>query len=525
MIRIVIAEDEEEVRIRLAKYLNASDKGYTVVGQAEDGEQALDLVRELHPDILMTDICMPQVSGLELIRAVRETDENIPIIVVSGYDEFSYAQEAMSLGVREYLLKPFLPKELFAVLDKTKALLEQRAKTAADWQAVNEELERNLRYTRQRFFHSLLHDRLGWQEREVTAGVIGFDLQAEWFCAGLLDAEPATVSQVESLWERQEDCQLYAVPGEQAHIALFFTAAGHDRVVVQTRLAAALEPICRLLQMDTDQPVCCALGRPYCRCEELPLSYKEALDTWRVSLTQGRLVQLYPLAENPARQPGRQADALAEKLLLDIQMGDKPAALAGLDALFELYAACSPALAGQISVSLLKLVLQIADLMRNVDEQEVAWGEQNLIGYLRQHFSTVSLREARAMLIGYVERCCDHFARRNADESDKLIYRARMVIEENLDNEEFDLDLLAHTLYFSPTYVRQLFKTKMGESFSDYLFRRRMETAGQLMRNHTLKVQDIAERTGYKDQRYFARCFKKFYHCTPTEYRNRSNAF
>lgn len=526
MIRIVIAEDEEEVRIRLAKYLNNSDRGYVVVGQAEDGEQALTMVQELRPDILMTDICMPQLSGLEMIRAVRQTDQELPIIVVSGYDEFSYAREAMSLGVREYLLKPFLPKELFEVLDKIRSMLEQRAKAAAQWQTMNDELQKNLRYTRQRFFNALLHGRLSRQEREATAEIIGFDLQADWFCAGLMDAESVDSGKIEALWNQQPGMPaMHAVPGEPSHTTIFFHGRGPDRGGVQAQLASALKPLCLALQAQTNAPVRCTLGRPCQSCDDLETSYKEALDTWRVCLTQDGLVQVYPLDPGPAPGPQERSKALSEKMLLDIQMGDKTAALTRLDALMQLYAGCSPTLASQISMGLLRLVMQIAELMRDAGEQELAWIEQNLIGYLRQHFSTVSLREAQSMLTSYIDRCCDHFAQRNAADSDKLIYRARIVIEENLGNEDFDLEILAQNLYFSPTYVRQLFKTKMGESFSDYLFRRRMETAGQLMRNQALKIQDIAELTGYKDQRYFARCFKKFYRCTPTEYRARSDAF
>lgn len=526
MIRIVIAEDEEDVRTRLAKYLDSSNKGYVVVGQAEDGEQALSMVQQLHPDLLMTDICMPQLSGLEMIRAVRQTDQELPIIIVSGYDEFSYAKEAISLGVREYLLKPFLPNELFAVLDKTRALLEQRAKAAAQWQAVNEELQKNMRYTRQRFFHSLLRGRLSEQEKEATAEAIGFDLRADWFCAGMLDCEAINPPELEQLWQQLPDVPpMYAIPGEQTHITVFFHGPGKDPTKIQARLAAALEPLCLDLQNRSGAPVRCTLGRPCQDCDDLARSYKEAVDTWRVNFAQGELVQLYPLDPGGVLRPKERIAALSGKLLLDVQMGDKAGAMAGLEELMQLYADCSPVLAGQISVGLLKLVMQIAELMRDAGEQELAWIEQNLIGYLRQHFSTVSLREAHTMLRGYLDRCCDYFARRNAADSDKLIYRARIVIEENLGNEDFDLEILAQNLFFSPTYVRQLFKTKMGENFSDYLFRRRMETAGQLMGNQSLKVQDIAERTGYKDPRYFARCFKKFYHCTPTEYRARADAF
>jgi len=94
------------------------------------------------------------------------------------------------------------------------------------------------------------------------------------------------------------------------------------------------------------------------------------------------------------------------------------------------------------------------------------------------------------------------------------------LIEKNIDNEEFGLEEASGKLYFSHNYIRQIFKQITGESFMEYLIRRRMETARELLKNGTLKIQDVAVKTGYSNQRYFASCFKKYYGCTPTEYRN-----
>lgn len=528
MIRIVIAEDEEDVRIRLAKYLNTSENEYTVIGQAEDGAQALEMVRRLHPDILLTDIRMPQSSGLELLHAVRETDAELPVIIISGYDEFSYAQEAMRMGVQEYLFKPFLPNELLEVLDKTKARLERQTKAQADWKRMEARLEKSKLYMRQRFFHALLRGRLGRQELAIAAGEADVDLRADWFCAGLLGTEgPQTEARalalaqtLEQMAELPAGCLFYPVVGEREHLLLFFACRGWGRAGMLMRLSEEMERLCAVLRETERIAVRCTLGRPYAKIEDLECSYKEALDTWRIHIARERCVQAYPLEPETAGQPGQESAALKEKLLFDLQMGEETIVQADLDALISCYAACSPAMGEQVSMDLLRLALQISELMRDAAEQEVAWSEKNLIGYLRQHFGVVSLWQARELLSVYIRRCCQHFAQRNAASSDKLAYRARMMIEDNLGNEDFDLETLAKSLYFSPTYIRQLFKAKVGESFSDYLFRRRMELAGQLLRSHALKVQEIAERTDYRDQRYFARCFKRFYHCTPTEYRN-----
>ena len=159
--------------------------------------------------------------------------------------------------------------------------------------------------------------------------------------------------------------------------------------------------------------------------------------------------------------------------------------------------------------------------MANANLNIRAWNDKSVLSYLKRHFTYGNLIEAKNVLAEYIKKCSAQFAQSNDDNSDKIIRNARFIIEENIGNEDFDLDILAGRLHFSSNYVRQLFKAKTGENFSDYLFRRRMEFAETLLRNPTYKIQDIAEKTGYSNQRYFARCFKKYYNSTPTEYREK----
>src|SRR5471030_1026748 len=126
MYKLIIAEDEELMRDGLAKLILNSDSGFQVVGQAEDGEQALQLVKETKPDVIITDISMPKLNGLGLVECVRDINPEIKVIIISGYDDFEYAQKAMRIGVQEYLLKPVLPEQIREILIKTREDIEKQ---------------------------------------------------------------------------------------------------------------------------------------------------------------------------------------------------------------------------------------------------------------------------------------------------------------------------------------------------------------------------------------------------------------
>lgn len=533
MYRIVIAEDEEEVRKRIVKHINESDTEYRIIGEAGDGELAIELVRELKPDILLTDICMPNVNGLELIRGIREVDKELPIVVVSGYDEFSYAREAMSMGVREYLLKPFLPKELFEVLDKTKKIIEQKNQIAVNLQNMSIELQKNLTYSRERFFHSLLDGKLGKQETEVTAVDIGFDLEADWYCAGIVGFEASQqvgMNQMMALYMEtikeyyiSKEISIHEARSEHGQLMLFFSRKGRSKEKFLQDIRIGMEKICLSMKQYHKITAKCAVGSTYDSYEKLNQSFQEALDTWRVLLYQDRAVTIYTRnTESREMIDEEKAAEMAEQLLLDIQMGDSRSAVARVSDIIDYYAALSPDMVEYISISLVKLVLKISDLMEKSEKQVQAWNDQKVISYLKRHFTYGSLSEAKEVLEEYIGRCCGRLNELNENNGDKIIRNAKMVIDQNLGNEEFNLDVLADTLHFSPNYVRQLLKEKTGENFSDYLFRRRMEMAAELLRNPNHKIQEVAEKTGYSNQRYFARCFKKYYNLTPTEYKEKN---
>src|SRR5690606_38626163 len=124
--------------------------------------------------------------------------------------------------------------------------------------------------------------------------------------------------------------------------------------------------------------------------------------------------------------------------------------------------------------------------------------------YIKKHFTYGNLGDAKDALEKYVVKSCAEFMEANENHGERIVSNVKELIESNLDNEEFNLETASAKLFFSPNYIRQLFKQITGESFTGYLIRRRMEKAKELLQNPYLKIQDIALKTGYSNQRYFA---------------------
>lgn len=156
MWKVIIADDEPKIRRGLRNTLNWDEYGIEIVGEAEDGEIALKLASELIPDIMLVDINMPFLNGIELIKAIKETLKECIIIVITGYDEFKYAQEALRLQVFDYLLKPVIKKDLIATVEKACSALESKniKNEYIDW--ANKKLDENIDNVRESFFSQWL---------------------------------------------------------------------------------------------------------------------------------------------------------------------------------------------------------------------------------------------------------------------------------------------------------------------------------------------------------------------------------
>lgn len=530
MYRIVIADDEEYVRELVAKNINRSLSEFEVIGKAENGLQAMELVQSSKPDILITDISMPFMDGLELIRKIQELDQSIKTVIISGYDDFSYAKQALTLGVTDYLLKPFLPSELFEVLNKIKGEIEHQKTLLQNIQSMKNQLEDNLQFLQEHFLKNFFQNIIDKKDILEESRKVMIDLDTDYYAVGILQLQYNLNKKKQNFKEFLEivkdeyfskNIRTYVANLNDNQVAMLFCGKFRNDKSFCKAVEDGINAINDSMGKYYDMNMYCTIGSITTEVEHVPDSYNDALSVWKKVLSLGNTVTFY----NDEKKQREDIDAwerpkdLENNLLLNIQMGRTEKSLECLNEILQFYESMDVQLCDFISISLVEMVHDISDALSRADGKNRVWEEKNLIELIKKNFTYGSLRDAKEILEKYIIKSCETFSAINEKQGDRIVYNVKELIEKNLGNEEFNLESASAQLFFSQNYVRQIFKQITGESFMGYLIRRRMESAKLFLQNPSYMIGEIAFKTGYSNQRYFASCFKKYYGCTPTEYR------
>lgn len=528
MYRVMVVDDEEFVRDLLVKNLGKSSLDIEVVATASDGKEALVQALALKPDIVITDIAMPFMDGLELITELQKTGLQCKTAIISGYDEFDYARRAISLGVKDYLLKPFLPKDLEQVVQKMIQELDSQKTLQQNLSLLKEQADSRAALAREKALRDLLEGRIKLPGQESELLDAGLDLSGNLFLAGIIKISG-------NLWDfkSQEgieeflllacngyfppDVRIYGVGFDGNLLAVVWCGNGRQRVLLTQRVREGLDKINKSLEKYYDAQLNCALGSCCDSVKGLEKSYREALAAWKKNLDDGRRVILYDEDRQQEEISNSQIMERKDQIRFWVKSGNTKEALEHLRLLMKCYGSLSSRRSDYIGVSAGELIYAIESDMNSAGyEVKDMWPHDSVQERLRYS----NLTEIRELLQNYIENCCKVVVEQSEEnKTDFLVKQMKLLIENNLKNEEVDLEWVALQMHFSTSYVRQLFKQHTGENLGEYLIRKRMEKAGKLLQKTGLRIQEVAEACGYSNQRYFASSFKKFYGCTPTQFK------
>ena len=526
MYRIMIVDDEDYVRDLLVKNIRNSSLAVEVVAVAGDGKEALKSALLLKPDILITDISMPFMNGLELIKEMQKASLISKYVVISGYDEFDYARQAISLGVKDYLLKPFLPQELEEVLEKMINELDSQKTLQQNMSLLREQAIIREGLYREKVCKDLLEGR---ECRETDYEQLGMNLTGDYYLAGILRLAGGTwdfksqESVEEFLMLIREgyftpDIHIYAVSFDGAHLVVIWCGTGDGESVFTGKIKAGMEKIQSSLRKYYQIQLTSAIGSPYKSRERLCASYQEAMAVWRGMINTEHPILFY--GEEHEKQEEGSSSSIRDwknQIRLSVRLGQKDEALLQLKGLIKSYASLSNKKNDYISVSVKELIYAIQnDMEHDGFDREIlepaAWMQDRI------HYG--SLMDMKEMLESYIETCCLVISDYSEEtKASAVVKQMKLLLENNIKDSTVDLEWVADKVHFSSSYVRQIFKQHTGEGVGEYLIRKRMEHAGMLLQKTSLKIQEVSEECGYENQRYFASSFKKFYGCTPTEFK------
>ncbi|ETT59145.1 two component AraC family transcriptional regulator [Paenibacillus sp. FSL R7-277] len=502
MYKVFIVDDEPFILSGLQDILDWEELGLTIAGQAENGQEALEQLREIPADILITDISMPVMTGLELIRAVREFRPDLKVVVLSGFDEFMYVKEGLALGIENYLLKPINLEEFQQTLETIVEKLNVSRLDMQWWEYTNSVLKDNvlLRW---------LRGQIDPQERSERLNLIGLPLTSRYVQVALLQVEPA----MDTFRKRVSDLA-------EAEASFFmFWDSDNDLVLIHNyeEASAGAEEMAFMLEEITGlctggEKLRAAVGSPVYGVDAAPASYEQAKQAQEfLEIHPERSIIYYEQLRDRKEDLG----AVLPEDWSDYAKLIMSKNVAGLSEQLELYFSApamdglTPAMLEEISLEwMLFFRVLIKDIRSETERESIAEGLTAIRRANSLPALSAALRQTSAGIIGMLDR-----ELKSPVVNQVLNYIAKSY------SEDLSLKKLGFMFNIHPVYLGQLFHKTTGESFAEYMNRYRIDKAKEQLRTTNLKVHEIARSVGYWEMGYFYKQFKKYVGISPTEFK------
>lgn len=526
MIKIHIVDDELIFREYLRTVFDWESYGFEIVAESKDGLEALEMVKQNLPDVMLVDINMPFMDGLELIKNLNKKYPTIAIILITGHSEFEYAQRAVRLGVADYLLKPFNKKKLLSVLMVIKDEIYEKK----NMDIIGRKKEK---IATQWYLNQLLNHPFTSIEAEHQAAVSELfkNFEASVFQVAIIEVDSGFSTNIA---EDEMSLQKFIV---RNMLEEFLHNDGNNYLLNQAknRMVAILEftqsndpetirkvAFKRLIQQTKKHfniNVTICLGETQRGIEAI---YNSAVKATRV-MNERLVSSRGDIIECSANATGNYECILysrEQRDLIDqyLRLHDYSEVNQELVRLFDTVKK-SEVHQNQIitiATGLINLCIQFIE-ERGYKFIEIFGDDFEPI---KQVNNAKSIDMIKDEIDGMYKTVIDYCKRSRRSKSSVLAAKAVAYIGANYSDSDLSVGEIASHIYINASYLRKVFKAELGMSVSEYLTRIRMRTAGRLITTLSMKLSEVARQVGYSDPGYFSKCFKKYYGVTPSDYEN-----
>lgn len=532
---IILVDDEEEVRKSIIKQIDWESAGFQVVGDAENGEDALEKIEVLEPDVVLTDIRMPYMDGLTLAEKIRQRYPSTKVVIFSGYDDFEYAQKAIKLNVTEYILKPVNVEELTSILKRIKSNLDEEIEEKRNVSRLRENYRKSQPIIREQFFNDMVHRRLAddlieSKLREYDIPITG---ARKWIIAAI-DVEKSDDRSKKTLSLHEEE-ELIPISVMQivreklksyCRFSLFQSTAEAGMVVIAaldddnttTGLIDVLGDICKETKRILEVPVTIGIGHSVTGLSKIAGSYQSAVEALGYKAVVGSGITIYINDMEPVGSGKLEFDNSDESDFISaVKFGpDEKIEAVMVRISGKLESARVHYRQQQVYVfGVLNTVIQMIQ-QYDLNLEEILGGELEYLSVIdklqkREEFGEWLLKTARKM---------NQAINQERDMTTRqVIQQAKQYIMDNYQNPDLSVEMICRHLHMSPAYFSTMFKKETGQAYIAYLTEIRLNKAVELLNKTDDKTYVIASKVGYQEQNYFSYVFKKKFGVSPTKFR------
>lgn len=524
---VLLVDDEEEVIQVIMRKINWEGLGFSVIGYANNGVKALEMVEEFQPDVVMTDIKMPYMDGMELSRHIKTEFPATKILLFTGFDEFEYAKEAVHMEVEEYILKPVNSVDITNVFTQMKIKLDQEISEKRNVETLKKYYLDSLPILQTNFYSTLIEGRI--QKKDLARYLSDYQISftGPYYCCVVIHASSAD--------EAPEDIKpllMFTAVQKQSQerlgkkwMAKSFTYLGRTILIVQLKnkseiseLTDECDRFCKYVRRMIGVDITVGIGKVCEDILDLSQSYASAKEavSYRAIYGAVRAINIQEIA--PKKEDGVEAagDTELANLFKIIRLSTTEKIEKAVDQYLNSISVPAKSLQ-QHHIDMMELVSSLYKFaMNNGISMEELGGDMRKLYVGLLDFEPELLRN---WLINMSRYFSENIVSERSRSRKSFVLRAKEYVYNNYGDEQLSLDYVCEVLGMSNSYFSTIFKKETGQNFTTYLTDYRLNEASRLLMETNEKSYIIAKKVGYTDPNYFSYVFKRKFGVSPSKYR------
>lgn len=532
MYKLLLVDDEVLVREAIAENIHWNELGYELLSVCENGKEAIEYIKKNKVDVVITDICMPFIDGIDLSKYIYENHLPINVIIFSGYNEFEYAKKAIKYGVSEYLSKPVTAYELSEILGNLKKNLDKKREVEAEFDKLNKSYFKNRILIQSKIIEKLI---MGNEiEEESRKDIEEYGLQMDYLEYRVAIIEIDIYSDLYNANEdkiKKGEMKSFVIYNISDEIIKKYNAGevckgdnNKGLILLWTNHSREFEDKINLIFKEIQEEVfkvlkltiTISVGEIVYSLSDLHKSYKDAeqLLLYRYLWDENQIFDREKLKNK--LNGSVNLDNVIDKVILGIKLNEKKQIEEKIIEIQELLKNAYIR-KNKICLYLFEIVSQACDLLRtyNLTDDFIYRKKEEVITRITE---SRSLREAMLILKEFCYMSCDEMYKQRDSDGNKQAMLALDYIEKHYGDFDLNLNVICSYVCVSISHFSTIFKNYTGDTFMEVLMRTRMQKAKELLENTSLKNYEISEKVGFRDPHYFSIAFKKATGKSPKEY-------
>lgn len=517
MIKILIVDDMPVFRDFLRTAIDWESYGFEICAEARNGREALEMAEEMDPDIVLADITMPYLDGIELTEKLNAFNPAISVVLITGNSKFEYAQKAIRLGVKDYIVKPFEKEELIISLLKIHDNIIRSGET-------NRESDKSL------FLRSLIYSDSLPESKEFLQSMkeTGLNPEGRSFTIASVEIEDdqSLITEESMNWKSpiglmireglEEEVDVFAFDDYESRLILLLCQ--NDGTDDESLLREELDRLIELVREKTGFYITIGMGERETDCRNIRKSYLKSLNALNARHQFGKNRVIF--SEDLARDSGDfgfYSSEMNEKIYTGLSQLNSQYVRRSITEVFERTESSRLSSENSHMVYMGLMSLLLSWIVQKGKNTAALYGDDfNPYGELSGSGSDMNKRD-------FILRCYDeaisHFTEARESRTHQIAMKTKELIESRYTDSNLTVEQMARRQGVNQTYLRSMFKEETGMTISEYLLKVRMEKTVELLKEGGINLTSIAESVGYGSASYLSKCFKKYYGQSPSAFR------